>query len=121
MKMSAHAARKWRGFSRVLILAGEVRCIATFLGSTFLISYYSYKRPPAPEPERGWTVGISWTHPTRYGTAKEEEWVQRLFFWSFPSFGLIALGWGTRAYLLDDYSWIRPRKRPPWNHRWGPS
>ena len=96
MKISAHAAQKWRGLSR------------------------SVKRPPAPEPERGWTVGISWTHPTRYGTAQEEDRVLRLFFWFFPSFGLIALGEGIKMYVLDDYSGIAACKRPPWNHRWGP-
>ena len=93
---------------------------ATSLGLTFLIGYYSSKRPAAPKPEQGWTVGISWTHPTRYGTAQEEDRVLRLFFWGFPFFGLIALGAGIKIYVLNDYSVIASRKRAPWNHRWGP-
>ena len=118
--MSAHAAEKWRGLSRLLIVTGAVGCIATSLALALLISYYSAKRPAAPSPERGWTVGISWTHPTRYGTAQEQGWVLRLFFWGVPSFCLIALGAGIRIYVLDDYSVIWSRKRPPWNHRWRP-
>ena len=120
MKVSAHAAHKWRSISRLLRLAGEVGCVATFLSLAFLIIYFSWARPAVPDLGRGWTVGISWTHPTRYGTAHDEAWVQRFFFWFFPSFGLIVLSEALKAYVLDDYSGFAPRKRPPWNHPWGP-
>jgi len=117
VKMSPHAAQNWRAVSRLLIGLGFVGCIATALGLTLLISHYSASRPPVPDPERGWTVGISWTHPTRYGTVQDEHQVLRLFFWGFPSFVLVALGAGVKIYILDDYSVIASRKRPPWNHR----
>ncbi len=120
MNVSAAAAQRWRLVSRILIACGFIGVIASAIALEVLISYYSGHRPAAPQLERGWTVGISWTHPTRYGTAQEEGNVLRLFSLGLPFFCLIALGAGIRIYLLDDYSVLKSRKRAPWDHRWGP-
>ncbi len=120
-EMSSQSAQSWRFASRLLITIGFIALFALGLSLEFLTSYYyPAKRPVAPQPERNWTVAISWTHPTRYGTAQEEDRVLRLFFLGLPSFCLIVLGAGIRIYVLDDYSVIASRKRPPWNHQWGP-
>ena len=77
----------------------------------FLIAYYSEKRAHDPQPERGWTVALSWTHPTSYGTAGDEDRLQGLAFWFIPSLGLICLGEAIKAYKLNDYSGYRGRLR----------
>ena len=105
--MTPRAARQWRICARLLKIIGTLGCFVTFGLSFFLIAYYSAKRPHDPQPERGWTVGLSWTHPTSYGTAEDEGRLQWLSFWFIPSFGLIALGEATKAYKLNDYSGYR--------------
>jgi len=56
----------------------------------------------------------------RYGTQLDESHSQLLFNLFFPGFGLIFGGILIKVYLLGDYSDIRPKANPPWNHRWGP-
>jgi hypothetical protein len=81
-------------------------CVVTFLWLTLLISYYTAKRPHAPQPERGWTVGLEWTHPVSYGTTQEESRILWLHLAFLPFFGLVALAEIIKIYKLDDYSGI---------------
>jgi hypothetical protein len=91
-----------------------------FLCGFALIGYYDAKRPHFPQPDRGWTVGLTWTHPTSYGTAQEENVLLSLHSCSIVPFALIWVGVAIKVYLLNDYSDIRSRSNLPWQHRWGP-
>ena len=111
---------KWRAVARILQIIGAVGFVVIFLCSFILIGYYSAKRPQVPQPERSWTVGLTWTHPTRYGTAQEENLLLSLHWWTIAPFALIFLGEAIKIYLLNDSSGIRARPKLPWQHRWGP-
>lgn len=115
--MNLRTAKKWRVLSRVLKVIGVVGCVVTFGYLMFQITYYSATRPRAPQAERGWTVGLTWTHPPSYGTAQEENHLFWLHWWFFPSFGLIALGEAIKIYKLDECSAIVPLKGPPFLKR----
>ena len=65
----------------------------------------SDKRPHDPQPERGWTVALSWTHPKSFGTAREEDRLQWLAFWFISSFGLILLGEAITALQSERLPW----------------
>lgn len=78
----------------------------------FLIQFYGARRPHAPQPGHGWTVGLTWTHPSSYGTAQEENRLQCLLRSFIYSFGLVALGEGIKVYKLGDYSGIRALNKP---------
>src|ERR1019366_706793 len=111
---------KWRSIANWLRIAGFACCFAVWASHIALLAYYAAHRPVAPQSEHGMTVGLTWTHPTRYGTGQDERRSQWLFDLFLPSFGLIVLGEMIRIYKLNDYSGIRTRENPPWNHRWGP-
>jgi 4-hydroxybenzoate polyprenyltransferase len=113
--MGFGTAKRWRFLSRVLKLIGALSFILSFMYSMVLISYYSTKRPHVPQPERGWTVGLIWTHPPSYGTAQEENRLQWLHWWLLPSFCLIALGEAVKIYKLGDYSGVAAVKSPPFS------
>lgn len=93
-------------------MIGAAGFLVLFAYSMFLIIYYQAKRPHAPQPERGWTVGLTWTHPVSYGTPQEENRLLWLHWWSIVPFSLIALGEAIKIYKLNDYSGIPPFKRP---------
>ncbi len=112
--------RSWRSIAKSLIISGAVSCAILFVLQVVLLVYYSETRPDVPRPEVGFTVGLTWTHPVRYGTKQEERRSQWLFELFFPGFALIAAGEMVKIYKFDDYSGIRTRPNPPWNHRWGP-
>jgi hypothetical protein len=111
---------KWRVVAKFLQVIGVVCCIAFFVSHFALLAYYSGHRPRVPEPEHGWTVGLTWTHPVSYGSERDERRSQWLFGLFLPSFGLIALGEMIKIYKLDDYSGLRTRLKLPWDHKWGP-
>lgn len=77
-------------------------------------------RPASPDPETKQTTGLTWTHPTKFGTEREETLNQWLFDFPFIGFGMILAGMGIKIYILEDYSDIPRRPNPPWDHRWGP-
>ena len=106
--MTPGSAKRWRVCARVATTIGVIGCIVMSVSSMFLIAYYSANRPYNPEPDRGWTVDLSWTHPKRYGTAREEDRLLWLYFLFFPSFGLVLLGPAIKAYKLNDYSGYNP-------------
>jgi hypothetical protein len=110
----------WRSLAKSLQIIGGVCCAVIFVSSFVLIAYYSAKRPTEPRPEFEMTVGLSWTHPVRYGTQQDENRLQWPFELFFPSFFMIALGEMIRIYKLRDYSNIRTRPKVPWDHKWGP-
>jgi len=112
VNVTPSAANKWRVLSRILKVMGAAGFLATFALLLFLTGYYSAKRPHSPQPELGWTVPLTWTHPTSYGTAREEGRLDWLHWWGLPCFGLIALGEAIKIYILNDYSGIPDRKRP---------
>jgi len=111
--MDSQTAKKWRVLSRGLKVVGAVGCIVTFGLSMGLISYYSANRPHAPQPGRGWTVGITWTHPPSYGTPSEESRLLWLSWSFFPFFGLGALSEAIKMNNLDDYSGIPASRTSP--------
>ncbi len=111
---------KWRAVANWLRITGFVLCFAVLLSHVILLAYYAVNRPQEPQPEKGLTVGIMWTHPPRYGTKEDERRSQWLFELFFVGLGPIVLGELIRVYKLNDYSGIRSRGNPPWNHRWGP-
>jgi hypothetical protein len=117
--MSAGDA-KWRALAKWLRIAGGVWCFALLLSHVALLAYYGADRPQQPQPEKGLTTGLMWTHPTRYGTKEDERRSQWLFEWCFAGLGPFVLGELIRVYKLNDYSGVRSRENPPWNHRWGP-
>jgi hypothetical protein len=91
----------WRFLHKFLRYLGGAGCMAMFLSLLCLAFYYSTTRPHSPQAELGWTVGLSWTHPTSYGTAQEESRLISLHWWFLPSFLLIALGEAIRIYILE--------------------
>lgn len=82
--------------------------------------YYPSRRPEAPQPQKGFTTGLTWTHPVRYGTPSDESRSQCLFELFFPAFGFVIAAELIKIYKLGDYSGLRRRSNPPWDHRWGP-
>jgi hypothetical protein len=110
----------WRFVAKLLRIIGVICCIVFTISHFAVLAFYSANRPHLPEPEHGWTVGLSWTHPVSYGTQQDERRSQWLFELVFPSGGLIALGEMIRIYKLDDYSRLRTRLKVPWDHKWGP-
>ena len=104
--MVANTIRRWSVLSKTLRVFGAIGCIVAFLWLTFAIGYYTVTRPHTPQPESSWTIGLSWTHPTSYGTVQEES---RLIWchWSFFLFLAIgAVGEMIKIYKLNDYSGI---------------
>jgi hypothetical protein len=86
-------------------IVGSVCFVAFFLSFLVLVlAYYPSYRPEVPQPERGLTAGLTWTHPVRYGTERDERRSQRLFWWIFPSFVLMISGELIKIYKLGDYS-----------------
>jgi hypothetical protein len=119
--MSDKSDARWRSIAKSLRFVGGVCFVAFFLSHlTLVLAYYPSYRPEAPQVERGLTTGLTWTHPVRYGTERDEKRSQRLFELIFPSFGLIIAGELIKIYKLGDYSGLRSRANPPWDHKWGP-
>ena len=107
--MRPATAKRWRVLARVLKIIGATGFVVAFSLWLTLISYYTSKRPHAPQPEHGWTVGLTWTHPVSYGTEQDErrsQWLVDLFF---PNFCLFAFGEMVKIYKLDDYAGLRTR------------
>jgi hypothetical protein len=111
--ISSGVQKRWRFIVKVLKMLGFIGCFTVFIWQTFLIGHYSSVRPHTPEPQRGWTVGLSWTHPVSYGTAQEEERIMFLFWVPVPFAALIILGELIKVYVLEDYSGIKGLKGPP--------
>lgn len=119
--MSDQSEARWRSVAKWLRNVGAVCCVGFFLSLLALVEvYFPSYRPEVPQPERGWTTGLTWTHPVRYGTPQDESRSQWLFNLFFPGFGLIFAGELIKIYKLGDYSGLRRRQNPPWDHRWGP-
>jgi hypothetical protein len=109
---SERAKMFWRGLAKWLKISGGVCCCGCLLAEFVLLCYLSSSRPEVPQPERGWTTGLSWTHPPRYGTPLDEARLQVPFDLFFPGFGLMWASALVKIYMLDDYSDIRPRPNP---------
>jgi hypothetical protein len=141
--MTGSSEARWRSIAKWLRNAGAICCCGFFLSFPGLVEvYYSSYRPDVPQPEHGWTTGLTWTHPVRYGTpqaitpavAEAPTWThpvrygtpqdgshsQWLFNLFFPSFALIISGKYIKTYTLGGYSGLRRRPSPPWDHKWGP-
>jgi len=106
-------AESWRILARILKIAGGACCVFCFSCLLVLIGVYDSNRPHAPQPDRGWTVGLSWTHPLSYGTPQEENDLLLLHWLFFPSFTLAALGEAIKIYKLNDYSGVAAIKKLP--------
>jgi hypothetical protein len=115
--MSAQSNARWRSVTKWLRIIGGVSCGGLFLSYLALVEvYYPSRRPEAPQPQRGFTTGLTWTHPVRYGTAQDESRSQCLFELFFPAFGLVIAAELIKIYKLGDYSGLRRRSNPPWDH-----
>ena len=111
---------RWRAIAKWLRIVGVSCCFTFFLTQAALLVYYSASRPDVPQLEQLRTVRLSWTHPVRYGTERDESRLQLVFELGFYSFGVFAAGEFIKIYKLHDYSGLRNRPNLPWNHRWGP-
>ena len=99
------AAREpWRIWSQALRIVGATGCLATFLCLFGLITYYSSKRPPSPDPSRDWTVPLQRTHAT-YGTSKENSQLNRLHEWFFPFLVVLGVGEVIRKLQAKNEPW----------------
>jgi hypothetical protein len=87
-------------------VTGFAACFTSLAYSFFLNVYYETYRPVSPQPERGWTVGLTWTHPTKYGTEQEENRQQWVHWSVAPFFILIAAAEAIKIYKFNDYSGI---------------
>ena len=110
----------WRRVAKWMRVVGFVCCFVFFISHFAMLAYYEASRPIVPQPKQGFATGLTWTHPVRYGTEQDESRSQCLFELFFPAFGLIIAGELIKIYRLGDYSGIRRRLRPPWDHKWGP-
>jgi hypothetical protein len=116
--MSTRSDHRWRSIAKWLRIVGGVSWVCAFLSFLVLVQvYYPFRRPEAPQPRRGFTTGLTWTHPVRYGTPQDESRSQCLFELVFPAFGLIIAAELIKIYKLGDYSGLRGRSNPPWTHR----
>jgi hypothetical protein len=107
--MSDQSEIRWRSMAKWLRNVGGVCCVGFFLSLLALAEvYYPSYRPEVPQSERGWTTGLTWTHPVRYGTPQDESRSQRLFNLFFLGSGLIISGELIKIYKLGDYSGFRP-------------
>ncbi|HEX3436683.1 MAG TPA: hypothetical protein VHT24_07930 [Pseudacidobacterium sp.] len=112
---------RWRSLAKWLRMVGIVCFAVSFLSWLALVEvYYPFKRPVLAQPERGWTIPLSWTHPPLYGAAKDEKRIEWLFQMMLPGFGLVVLGELIKIYKLGDLSGLRRKVNPTWNHKWGP-
>jgi hypothetical protein len=115
--MSARSEDRWRFVAKWLRIVGVVSTVGLFLSYLAVVGvYYPLRRPQAPEPQKGFTTGLSWTHPVLYGTQKDEGRSQLLFTLYFPAFGLMVAAELIKIHKLGDYSGLR-RSKQPWDHR----
>jgi hypothetical protein len=110
--MNSQTAARWRLLSRALKIIGVVGFISTFALWMGFLWYYSATRPQVPEPALGRSIGLTWTHPPRYGTSEEEDHLHCLFDCLLPFFGVILLSEAIKIYKLDDLSGIKPLRWP---------
>jgi hypothetical protein len=82
-----------------------------FVALAFLEVYYAGHRPHTPQPTLEQTVRLPWTYPVSYGTVWDASLMQETFSLGFCSFGIIALGWAIRIYVLGDDIPIRGEAR----------
>ncbi len=105
---------------KLLRISGGLIFIVSFLAHSALLAYYLDHRPKIPQQKQGLIAGLKWTHPVRYGTEQDEKRSLWLFNLAFLGFGICIAGELIKIYRLRDYSGIRSRPNPPWDHRWGP-
>jgi hypothetical protein len=121
LKVKGMIDHRWRSLAKWLRVVGGIGGVGFFLSFLILVEvYYPSRRPEVSQPGKGYVTALTWTHPVRYGTGLDERRSQWLFNLFFPAFGLIAAGELIKIYGLGDYSGLRRRPNPPWNHRWGP-
>ncbi len=101
----------WRRLAKTVELVGFAAFFCLFLSGLVLAFYYTGHRPHAPRPDLGWTVPLQWTHPTSYGSARDAALQFWLFWWGLPSFGVIAVGFAIRIYVLGEDVRRRPTRR----------
>lgn len=83
--------KPWQIWSAILKGIGGAGCLIVLVWQFGLIGYYSVKRPPKPEPEKGWTIPLPWTNTT-YGTLEESARLLGLDYWLFPFFAVLGAG-----------------------------
>jgi hypothetical protein len=110
----------WRRVAKSLQVIGLLSCAVFLVAQVVLLAYYFANRPVVPQPERGLTIGLRWTHPVRYGSGEDERRSLWLFSMFFPGVALVAVGEAIKMYKLNDYSGISTSPKLPWNHKWGP-
>jgi hypothetical protein len=98
----------------IIFIAGG---FASFL---FGISFYDRNLPNKPQPELGRIYSIN-NHGLPLYLTKHEELEQT---WSFILAGVLGVSAGIIDRLFDSFDRRKlemlPKRRAPWNHRWGP-
>src|ERR1700758_3932933 len=119
--MSDQIKTRWRLLAKWMIALGAVWFFSLFIWFIALIEfYYPSHRPEFPQPQKGYTTGLTWTHPPRYGTTRDESRSHWLFNLSFVGFGFMIAGELVKIYRLNDHSGLRVDQCRPWNRHWGP-
>jgi hypothetical protein len=103
--MGERSDGRWRFAAKWLRIIGGVFFIGLFLSYLAIVEvYYPSHRPDTPQTQGGYTVGLTWTHPVRYGTRQDENRSQWLFELGLLGLGLIAAAELIKIYRLGDYS-----------------
>jgi len=110
--------QRWIILVKILRIAGVGAILVSFIMFYGLIGRASVARPHYPDPAKGLTAAIPWTHGScetpekadcsAYGTPEERDRVLFWFNFGFYSVVLIAAGEAINIYKLGNYS--SPRK-----------
>jgi len=99
---------------------GIICVVGAFTSFFFGISFYYRAFPSRPQPELGRTYPIN-NHGFPLYLTKQEELEQT---WSFALAAVLAVSAGIIDRLFDPFDRRKmealPKRRAPWNHRWGP-
>jgi hypothetical protein len=116
--MRERTEARWRFLVKFLMTFGAVWFFGTFISMVVLIGfYYPSHRPDSPQPQKGFATGLTWTHPARYGTARDESRSQLLFDLGFAAGAIIVVGELMKIYKLKDYSDLPIDRTKPWNQQ----
>jgi len=99
--VSSLSQSQWTAISKVLLHVGVVVFVCLLISTFALDSYFVYRRPRIPQPERQWTVPLIANPGPRYGSIKDRATQDRLGFWMIISFVIPAAGAAIRELKLN--------------------
>jgi hypothetical protein len=119
--MNSNSDFRWHLVAKWLRITGAICFFGVFVGHFAVLAYFESHRPETPQLKAGLTTGLTWTHPVRYGRLNDERLSQWLFELGVPAAFVLMVGSELiKIYKLGDYSGVRGRPNPPWDHRAGP-